>query len=285
MKKIYILTGPSGAGASTAKFVFEELGFYILENFPAVLTSDLVEKVLLERPETDRVCLMPKIREATALVAELRKHTDFEIHTILLDCEKGELLRRFALTRHIHPNVVISGIPLEKAIDEDHALVEQLKSKADIYIDNTKSSIKEFRTVLYHKIEFDEEKTGITMVSFVSFGIKNGIQKDIDMMVDCRILPNPYWVDSLREKTGMDPEIVEYLNSYSETHQFLANTIAYLEYHLAQMQKVGRGYYVVGVACSGGQHRSTYVAEYLAKYFSKKYKTLAFHRDCPELNK
>lgn len=285
MKKIYVLTGPSGAGASTAKYVFEELGFYILENFPSILTSDLIEKVLLNRPDTDKVLLMPKISEAKALCIELKKHDDFEVHTILLDCSKNELLRRFALTRHIHPNVVLAGINLEKAIDNDHVIVEQLKDKADIYIDNTKSSIKEFRTILYHTVEYNEKKTGITLVSFVSFGIKNGIQKDIDMMIDCRILPNPYWIETLKEKNGLDKEIINYLNSYDETHQFLANTIAYLEYHLAQMQKAGRGYYVVGVACSGGHHRSPYVADYLANYFSKKYKTLAYHRDCPELNK
>ena len=90
---------------------------------------------------------------------------------------------------------------------------------------------------------------------------------------------------SLKDKTGEDIDVIDYLNSYPETGHFLDNTIAYLEYHLGEMQKAGRGFYVVGVACSGGQHRSTYVANYLKKYFEKKYKTLVFHRDTPELNK
>ena len=285
MKKIYILTGPSGAGASTAKFVFEELGFYILENFPAVLTNELIGKVIANRPETENVCLIPRISEAKALFLELKKHSEFEIVTILLDCSSEELIRRYALTRHTHPMSALSGIGLEDAIKNDLALVNQLRGRCDLYIDTSKTTIKELRTTLYNKIENLDSKKGITTVKFVSFGMKNGIQKDIDMMIDCRILPNPFWVESLKDKTGEDIDVIDYLNSYPETGHFLDNTIAYLEYHLAEMQKSGRGYYVVGVACSGGQHRSTYVANYLKKYFGKKYKTLAYHRDSPELNK
>ncbi|MCR5308865.1 MAG: hypothetical protein K6E21_01985 [Bacilli bacterium] len=285
MKKIYILTGPSGAGASTAKFVFEELGFYILENFPAILTNDLIDKVLATRPGTERVCLIPRIAEARELYQELKKRNDFELVTILLDCSSEELMHRYTLSRHIHPNTALSGISLEKAIEGDLELVNQLKGRCDLYIDTSKTTIKELRTTLYNKIENLDSKKGITTVKFVSFGMKNGIQKDIDMMIDCRILPNPYWVESLKEKTGEDLDVIDYLNSYPETGHFLEMTIAYLEYHFAVMQKAGRGFYVVGVACSGGQHRSTYVANYLKKYFEKKYKTLVFHRDCPELNK
>ena len=285
MKKIYILTGPSGAGASTAKFVFEELGFYILENFPVVLTNELISKVIANRPDTENICLIPRISEAKALFIELKKHKEFEVVTILLDCSSEELIRRYALTRHTHPMSALTGIGLEDAIKNDLALVNQLKGGCDLYIDTSKTSIKELRTTLYNKIENLDSKKGITTVKFVSFGMKNGIQKDIDMMIDCRILPNPFWVESLKDKTGEDIDVIDYLNSYPETGHFLDNTIAYLEYHLAEMQKSGRGYYVVGVACSGGQHRSTYVANYLKKYFEKKYKTLAYHRDSPELNK
>ena len=285
MKKIYILTGPSGAGASTAKFVFEELGFYILENFPAILTNDLIEKVIANRPENESVCLIPRISEAKALFLELKKRQDFEVVTILLDCSSEELLHRYVLTRHTHPMSALSGIGLEDAIKNDLAIVSQLRGGCDLYIDTSKTTIKELRTTLYNKIENLGSKKGITTVKFVSFGMKNGIQKDIDMMIDCRILPNPFWVESLKDKTGEDLDVIDYLNSYPETQRFIDNTIAYLEYHLAEMQKAGRGLYTVGVACSGGQHRSTYVANYLKKYFEKKYKTLAYHRDSPELNK
>lgn len=284
MKKIYILTGPSGAGASTAKFVFEELGYYILENFPSVLTADFIEKVLPNRPELEKICLMTRITEAKSLLESLKKHKEYEIITILLDCSDVELLRRFTLTRHVHPNAVLAGIDLQKAIEVDRGIAQDLIKDADIYIDTSQYDIKEFRTILYNKIESDN-KHDITTVAFVSFGIKNGIQKDIDCLIDCRNLPNPYWVDTLREKNGLDKEIVDYLKSYPETDEFLTNTIAYLEYHLSKMQKGGRGYYSVGVCCSGGQHRSPYVANYLGKYFKKKYKTHIYHRDCPELNK
>ena len=285
MKKIFILTGPSGAGASTAKFVFEELGFYILENFPAILTTDLINKVIANRPDQEKICLIPRIAEAKALFLELKKHSEFEVVTFLLDCSADELMHRYTLTRHTHPNTALTGISLEKAIDNDLILVNQLKSGCDFYIDTSKNSIKELRTTLYNMIENLNSKKGITTVKFVSFGMKNGIQKDIDMMIDCRILPNPFWVESLKDKTGEDIDVIDYLNSYPETGRFLDTTIGYLEYHLAEMQKAGRGFYTVGVACSGGQHRSTYVANYLKKYFEKKYKTISYHRDCPELNR
>ena len=135
MKKIYILTGPSGAGASTAKFVFEELGFYILENFPAVLTNELIDKVIANRPDSEKVCLIPRIAEAKALFMELKKRNDFEVVTILLDCSSEELIHRYTLTRHIHPSSALSGISLEKAIENDLVLVNQLRGGCDLYID------------------------------------------------------------------------------------------------------------------------------------------------------
>lgn len=284
MKKIYILTGPSGAGNSTVKFVFEELGFYIIENFPAVLTNDFLEKLVSNRSDVNDICLICRLTEAKALLLELKKHEEFKVIPILLDCDKEELMHRFTLTRHIHPNTIIANIDLEKAIDNDQKLVESLKDDAEIYVDTTKKSVKELRTILYNKIQNDN-KEAITTVSFISFGMKYGIQKDIDMLIDCRILPNPYWDEKLREKTGLSKEVKDFINSFEETKIFFEKTIAYLEYHLAEMQKVGRGFYRIGVACSGGQHRSTFVADYLAKHFAKKYKAVCFHRDCPELNK
>lgn len=284
MKKIYVLTGPSGAGSSTAKFVFEELGFYILENFPAVLTQDLIDKVLQNHPEIEKVCLIPKIFEAKKLIEELKKNKDYEVVFVLLDCSPQELTRRFVLSRHVHPTSVMVDIDLEKAIKSDLKNVSKLIKIADIYIDTTHYTIKEFRTILFNRIECSDNPE-ITVVVFQSFGIKNGIQKDIDCLIDCRNLPNPYWVETLKEKNGLDKEIVDYLNSFPDTQEFINKTIEYLDYFLSKMQKAGRPYYMIGVCCSGGQHRSPYIADYLARYFSKKYKTRAYHRDCPELNK
>ena len=285
MKKVYILTGPSGSGASTAKFVFEELGFYILENFPAALTNELFDKIISKRPSNENVCLIPRIAEAKALFLELKKRQDLEVITILLDCSDEELLHRYTLSRHTHPISALTGISLEDAIKNDLTLVDQLRGGCDIYIDTSRTSIKEFRTILYNQIDKNRSKTAITTIKFVSFGLKNGMQKDIDLLIDCRILPNPYWIESLKEKTGADKEVIDYLNSFPETGQFLEMTIGYLEYYFGEMQKAGRGYYVVGIACSGGQHRSAFVANYLAKYFEKKYTTSVYHRDSPELNK
>lgn len=122
-------------------------------------------------------------------------------------------------------------------------------------------------------------------VTFTSFGLKHGIEPDIDMMVDCRSLPNPYWVENLRNKTGLHEDNVKFFNDHAETAVFLKKTIEYLEFHLDAMQKTSREAYKIGVVCTGGQHRSTFVADALAKYFKNKYYVTISHRDCPELNK
>ncbi|MCQ2086966.1 MAG: hypothetical protein MJZ37_02700 [Bacilli bacterium] len=122
-------------------------------------------------------------------------------------------------------------------------------------------------------------------VTFISFGLKHGIEKDIDMMVDCRSLPNPYYIDDLREKTGLHEDNVKFFNEHPETKVFLDKTVDYLTYHLEAMQKSGRPAYKIGVICTGGHHRSTYVANYLANYFKDSYNVTLFHRDCEELNK
>jgi len=283
MKQIYILTGPSGAGASTAKYVFEELGFYIIENFPYEITDALVENVI-KKDNIQDVCLITPIFNAKKIVEKLKEYPEFDTRLILLDCDKQELLQRYVLSRHSHPRSIVKKLGLEKAIDEDIAECKKIVTLADIYIDTSKGSIKELRTTLYNHLNSVKEGH-ITNIRFVSFGMKHGMQKDVDLIVDCRNLPNPYWVESLKEKTGLDPEVVSYMNSFEETEIFLKKTVEYLDYLFEEVAKNGRGYYTVGVCCSGGHHRSPFIADYLASYYSSKYKTQVRHRDCPELNK
>lgn len=283
MKKIYVLSGPSGAGASTAKYVFEELGYYIIENFPFEITDDLLDKVL-NKEKINNICLITPIFNANKVVDKINKHPDFSCSLILLDCEKQELLQRYVLSRHIHPMAITKKISLEEAIDADIIECKKLIPKSDIYIDTTKGNIKELRTTLYNHLNAIKEGH-LTTIRFISFGMKHGMQKDVDMIIDCRNLPNPYWVESLKELTGLDPEVVSYMNSFEETDIFLQKTIEYLNYVFEEVSKNGRGYYTVGVCCSGGHHRSPFIADYLCSYYSTKYKTLVRHRDCPELNK
>ena len=129
-----------------------------------------------------------------------------------------------------------------------------------------------------------EEKT-VFNLSIMSFGIKNGIANDIDMMIDCRSLPNPYYVEELRYKTGLHEDNIKFFKEHKETEVFLKKTIEYLDYHLEALIKSGKISYKIGVICTGGHHRSTYVANFLYEHYAPMYTTNIFHRDCPELNK
>lgn len=283
MNDLYILTGPSGSGVTNSKFVFEELGFYIVENAPSELTADILDLYIKNHYSKRGLCLLPNIMWAKQVVDIAKKDGRFNVKFILLDTEKEELLKRYTLSRHDHPRANIVKITLEEAIVLDIQQAEVLSSCADLYINTTNLTSKELRNYLYQRIENKQEKQ-LTKVIFLSFGFKNGIPAGVDNVIDVRVLPNPYWVEELASLTGKDQKVIDYINSFPVTKEFLDNLVKYLEYLLDEVKKSERPSYTIGVACSGGQHRSTYVAEYLGKCFKDKYEVSVIHRDMPYLN-
>lgn len=283
MNDLYILTGPSGSGVTNSKFVFEELGFYIVENAPSELTADILDLYIKNHYSKRGLCLLPNIMWAKQVVDIAKKDGRFNVKFILLDTEKEELLKRYTLSRHDHPRANIVKITLEEAIVLDIQQAEVLSSCADLYINTTNLTSKELRNYLYQRIENKQEKQ-LTKVIFLSFGFKNGIPAGVDNVIDVRVLPNPYWVEELASLTGKDQKVIDYINSFPVTKEFLDNLVKYLEYLLDEVKKSERPSYTIGVACSGGQHRSTYVAEYLGKHFKDKYEVSVIHRDMPYLN-
>lgn len=175
-------------------------------------------------------------------------------------------------------------MPLEKAIEADIEDAEKLASTADLYIDTTDLTSKELRNYLYNYIE-NKKTDNTTKVTFMSFGFKNGTPSGIDDIIDVRILPNPYWVAELAPLNGKDKPVIDYINSFPVTKEFLFHLVNYLEYLLKEVQKSERPSYTIGIACSGGQHRSTFVAEFLADHFKNEYNVSVVHRDSPSLNK
>ena len=267
MKKLFILSGPSGSGVSSSKFVFEELGYYVIDNAPSAVTKSILDSCASNN-DAEGFCLLCRIDGANSVVEIAREDKRFETKFILLSTEKDELIKRYALSRHAHPRSILHKMSLEKAIDLD------IKDTLAL----------ELRINLYNKL-LGKDTDNITKITFVSFGLKNGIPVGLDAMFDVRLIPNPYWVSHLAPLNGEDKEVIDYIMSFDITHVLLRQIVDYLEFYIPEMQKNGRASYTIGICCSGGQHRSTFVANYLANYFKDKYDTNSFHRDSPELNR
>ena len=283
MNKLILLTGPSGSGLSSAKYVFEEAGFYIVENPPKSVIGDLLLSFEKLSEKIHNFCIMINIAEARQSLEIIRKNKNFKCKTILLMASKQELIKRYALTRHAHVRSVMENIPLEKAIDLDLKDANELYPDVDATLDTSSLSIKLLRRFVEEYISCGKSNRGMN-VNFISFGLKNGTPLGLDMMLDVRSIPNPYWVEELKELTGYDQKVIDYMNRFPQTKTLLNRITTFLSSQLSEVQESGRTTYNIGIACSGGQHRSTYVAKYLADYFADTYHTHAIHRDTPNLN-
>lgn len=283
MKKIVIFTGPSGSGLTSARYVFEELKYHIIENIPVNLTFNLLDSLYIQSYRSGKFCIIVPIYSAKRIFEIAKADTRFETKLVLLSSEKEEILKRYTLTRHVHPLATLMEISLENAIDNDLKLVSELYVDADIVLDSSSLSVKELRHILYERLQ-GSKKGNTTSFTFLSFGLKNGTPNAIDMMLDVRVIPNPYWVEELKPLTGYDQPVIDYMMSFESTKKLLNGFVSFLTYHLEQIVLSDRPCYTIGIACSGGQHRSTFVAKYLCDYFSSLYDTNVIHRDSPQLN-
>lgn len=282
-KELVIVAGAAGSGLSSTEFIFEELGYATMKNVP-VEGWEAILKIAEQKQKDLKLCLICHAFNANRVIKLSKNLKDFEVKIILLTCDKETLLKRYALTRKVHPRTVIERITPETAIEKDCQEIKECLDEANLIIDTSVLSVKKLRTIIYQYINELGPKNAIS-VTFVSFGIKNGIPEGIDSFFDVRQIPNPYWVDELRELTGEDKPVIDYMNSFPITEKIIKNIINYLTAFLKELEKGDRANYTIGIACSGGQHRSTYVANYLKEYFKKDYNTHVVHRDSPNLNK
>lgn len=283
MKQILALTGAAGSGLSSSEYVLEELGYVVIKNVPAPSINKVIDD-FFKYEKTEKVCFIVHAVNATEVIPIIKDRKDVEVKVVALTCEDKELQKRYTLTRKVHPRCVVEKCSGEEAIKKDVASVTSILEFADYSIDTTSISVKQLRSYLYKILANYEEDDAIS-VTFISFGLKNGIPQGLDMFFDVRNIPNPYWVDELKALTGEDKKVIDYMNSFAITKEIIEDIKKYLTTHLANVKKSKRVSYVVGIACSGGQHRSTYVANTLAKYFATEYRTSVIHRDSPELNK
>lgn len=270
---LMIVSGRSGSGKSVALRALEDMSFYCVDNLPVVLLPQLAQ-TLAERNTSVAVSIdmrnMPKTPEVyQRVMAQLP--ASFSPQLLFLDASRNTLIRRYSDTRRLHP-LSNKNLSLESAIDKESELLEPLRSNADLIVDTSEMSVHELVEILRTRLLGKRERE-LTML-FESFGFKYGIPIDADYVFDVRFLPNPYWDPKLRSISGLDKPVAAFLDRHTEVYNFVYQTRNYLEQWLPMLEINNRSYLTVAIGCTGGKHRSVYVAEQLADYFRSRGKNV-----------
>jgi UPF0042 nucleotide-binding protein len=279
-KELVIVTGISGAGKASALKDFEDLGFHCVDNLPLELLLNFATLVS-ESTEVERAAIVVDVREGTTLdqLPEILKGVKKLLHTrvVFLDAQDAVLVRRYSETRRPHP--LGQSETVWRSIVEERQLLDPIRNVADTLIDTSNFNVHELRAHIQDRFSRDD-KVKRLLVSSLSFGFKNGIPLDADMVFDVRFLPNPHFVPEFRHKTGLDPEVAAYVRKFAQTREFLDKVTELMLYLLPHYVKEGKSYLTVAFGCTGGQHRSVMMAEEMAKRLEKAgYQVKALHRD------
>jgi UPF0042 nucleotide-binding protein len=269
--KLVIISGRSGSGKSTALQALEDVGFYCIDNLPAKLLPDLINHMLDDDAQLNRIAACIDARNLSSNLEKLpdiwrqfKQHPQISVELLYLDASHETLLKRYSSTRRRHPMAeIISNLP--DSIEYEHTLLEPVADLADLRIDTTRLSIYELRDTIKLRVADRSEQS--LSLQFESFGFKHGVPMDVDMVFDMRILPNPYWVAELRKFTGLDQPVIDFLSQEHDVTEMIQDIRQYLDKWLPHFMQNNRSYITVGIGCTGGQHRSVYVTEQLAAHF------------------
>ena len=267
--RLLIISGLSGSGKSVALHVLEDLGYYCIDNMPAALLKSVVNEVMQqnEHPEV-RVAVGVDARNRPgdlkalpSLIDDLQRD-DVRTELLFLQADDEVLLKRFSETRRRHP-LAEPGTELRQAIELERNLLGPVINAADLIIDTTHTSVYELAEAIRNRV--DRRKSNTLSVLIESFGFKHGIPADADFVFDLRCLPNPYWETSLRNKTGQDTAVAEFLDRQPQFNQMYEDILQFLSSWIPRYVSFDRSYLTVALGCTGGQHRSVYMAEKLTK--------------------
>ena len=279
--QLVVVTGLSGSGKSTAIHVLEDLGFYCIDNLPVALIPRVVELWESSQEEVRRVALGVDVRErhfldeVPSVFAELRTR-GVALEVLYLDASDDVLLRRFSETRRPHP--AAEGGSLADGIRREREKLRALREASDRIIDTSAFTVHELRATLRDLIERTD--TGAMTVALVSFGYKYGLPTDADLVLDCRFLPNPFFVEELRHRIGTDQAVADYVLNRDETQELLRHVTALLEFTLPRYQREGKSYLTIAIGCTGGRHRSIVLIEELRRLLAARgHRVLVRHRD------
>lgn len=285
MIELVIISGRSGSGKSVALKALEDVGYYCVDNLPLPLIPQLAEHL----SKSDRsVAVSLDIRNFAGDARQFEKvmaelPTEISTKLIFLECERNVLIRRYSDSRRLHP-LSTQDLSLESAIDLESSRLEPLVQQANYIIDTTHLSSHALAENLRELLRGSSEKSLQIIVE--SFGFKYGVPADADYMFDVRFLPNPHWNAELRPMTGLDQPVIDFLEQHAEVHNFIYQTSHYLEMWLPALENNNRSYLTIAIGCTGGKHRSVFIAEQLAKFFAARDKKVQIrHRSLEKHHK
>jgi UPF0042 nucleotide-binding protein len=268
MEDLVIITGFSGAGKSTAMAVFEDAGYFCVDNLPPHLIESLVELFSHEGSKVERAAIVSDVRggeyfEAMGGVLDMLDAGDMQHRVLFLEADEQTLLNRYQETRRRHP---LAG-SVSEGIAAERALLEPLKQRADVVIDTTDLSTNGLRAAIVERLLGAERATKLAL-TFVSFGFKHGPMRDADLLFDVRFLANPHYEAELRPLTGSDPRVVAFIDHDGRLNELYNLLEPLLDFLIPQYVAEGKAHLLVAVGCTGGRHRSVAVVEHLARRFA-----------------
>jgi UPF0042 nucleotide-binding protein len=278
--ELVIVSGMSGAGKASALKTFEDLGYYCVDNLPVGLISNFAELVL-DSLEIQRAALVVDIREGARLdklpqvLASLRRMLKTTV--VFLEADADVLIRRYSETRRPHP--LGRDVSVRSSLTAERRRLQPLRALADVVVDTTRFNVHELRAQLTERFQGGNSDRNL-LISCVSFGYREGVPEDADLVFDVRFLPNPHFIPKFRPLTGRHPEVARYIRSFPQTREFINRISELLIYLIPHYIREGKSYLTIAFGCTGGKHRSVLIAEEVKKRLSKTgYNIKVVHRD------
>jgi RNase adapter protein RapZ len=283
MEDFVVITGFSGAGKSQAMATFEDAGYFCVDNLPPGMIRTLAELFSHEGSNVERAAVASDVRGGEYFDGLVRVLDDLDAagvpyRVLYLEADERVLINRFKETRRRHP--LANGGTVESALAHERALLAPLRGRADVSIDTSDLSAVRLRRVVADKM-LPHGRPGKLAVTFMTFGFKHGSPRDADLTFDVRFLPNPHYEAELREQTGLDADVIRYVENSDGIGEFYARLTPLLDYLLPAYEQEGKAHLTVGIGCTGGRHRSVVIAEHLAREYDARGEFLVdvVHRD------
>ena len=281
--ELVIITGMSGSGKASVLKAFEDLGYYCVDNLPVQLIPQFAD-LAVQSSEIRRTALVVDVREGSKLeeLPKILKSVGRLIPTkvVFLEATDAVLMRRFSETRRPHP--LGTDAPVKSALKTERRHLSAIRAVADLVIDTSKFNVHELRSHITERFKEQASEKSI-LVSCVSFGFRQGVPEDADLVFDVRFLPNPHFVPEFRPLTGLDPRLAKYIRSFPQTREFISRISDLLIYLLPHYIHEGKSYLTIAFGCTGGQHRSVMIAEEVGKHLRHAgYRVKSVHRDIPK---